>query len=846
MTLDGQGTASALCAQEDGVVETEKDMNAKGNGSTNSANISSREEDACRFPNVRKTYWRSASWSSSHSAPPSPGGQHGPEKGCLRSLHSKSRVAFPPLQPLSITKRSVEQWPRAGSDDIGEWLTPATPREKAAMKLDLSNIHRTTEPSEEQRGRARFSFFEKDCSRVAEHIYLGSDAVARNKEILERHCITHVLNCVGFVCPEYFKKDLVYKTLWLQDSPCEDITSILYDVFDYFEEVREQGGRVLVHCYQGVSRSTSLVIGYLMWRKGQSFEDAFQYVKAARGITNPNMGFACQLLQCQKRVHASPLSPTSLVRMFRMAPHSPYDALHLVPKLIHKPSYTALDSRGAFLLQVPSAIYVWIGSNCEESMTLAANHAANQVVRYERVEGPIVTVLEGVDNTEFWDALLSASRSSHGSGRISKQEEGEIGEDFRLGVGNKRVDSYDVDFEMYRRANVGGVVPPVPLPGNTAETRLPIKENGWGILRRKFTTGTIKELTVMNSTMDSQNDDKKALDFAEYDVQSFDPSASSPSSQSSPNSASSDSKSLSPSSSFPFTPLSGSSRSWSPSSSSRHAQSPTPSSRDGFNEHASSPVHVGLRNVSLRASPLSLAQRRGSASPSLQLPICGKGSFHASASQHKCGLDASREENATINSNTDEYTPQIDLSNLIQRGFQSDKQLETPEGGVVSEKQSNNFKKESHCMEYDYKPCMSMSIDTPNYFADTDSASPVIAKKERCKWIQPQLYRWPKLERIDRFETTDLDSRSVFFLIVPYSLGSSPFVEVYEWIGHSAAGELEGSKTYCSYRDKINETQFMRIGSVFLDQMKLQKDTPIRVVKDGEEPDEFWKHFVKR
>ena len=35
----------------------------------------------------------------------------------------------------------------------------------------------------------------------------------------------------GLVCPKYFKVDFVYRTLWLQDSPTEDITSILYDFF---------------------------------------------------------------------------------------------------------------------------------------------------------------------------------------------------------------------------------------------------------------------------------------------------------------------------------------------------------------------------------------------------------------------------------------------------------------------------------------------------------------------------------------------------------------------------------------------------------------------------------------
>ncbi|PHT49156.1 Protein-tyrosine-phosphatase MKP1 [Capsicum baccatum] len=127
------------------------------------------------------------------------------------------------------------------------------------------------------------------------------------------------------------------------DSPSEDITSILYDVFDYFEEVREQHGRVFVHCYQGVSRSTSLVISYLMWREGQSFDDTFEYVKSARGIADPNISFACQLLQCQKKVHAFPLSPSSLLRMYRVAPHSLYDPLHLIMKILDDPSPSTLD-----------------------------------------------------------------------------------------------------------------------------------------------------------------------------------------------------------------------------------------------------------------------------------------------------------------------------------------------------------------------------------------------------------------------------------------------------------------------------------------------------------------------
>ncbi|KAF9605834.1 hypothetical protein IFM89_018659 [Coptis chinensis] len=374
--------------------------------------------------------------------------------------NSKIRACLPPLQPLSIARRSLDEWLKAGSDDVGEWPQPATPsgsKPGEGLKLDLSSFQKNPDPAGSFVNRDRIAFFDKECSKVADHIYLGGDAVARNRDILRQNGITHVLNCVGFVCPEYFKSDLVYKTLWLQDSPSEDITSILYDVFDYFEDDREQGGRVFVHCCQGVSRSTSLVIAYLMWREGQSFDDAFQYVKAARGIANPNMGFACQLLQCQKRVHAIPLSPSSLLRMYRMAPHSSYDALHLVPKMLNEPSPSALDSRGAFIVHVPSAIYVWIGKSCEPIMERDAKGAAFQVVRYERVQGPILTVEEGDEPSEFWDAFSSLTlivdKSCNGVQAVKDKGDSLV----NSGSGSRKVDSYDVDFQLFQKAIAGGV-----------------------------------------------------------------------------------------------------------------------------------------------------------------------------------------------------------------------------------------------------------------------------------------------------------------------------------------------------------------------------------------------------
>ncbi|KAL4570150.1 hypothetical protein LXL04_025801 [Taraxacum kok-saghyz] len=407
------------------------------------------------------------------------------------SWAGKARACLPPLQPLSVSRPKAEEWPRAGSDDLGVWpnvtaTTPGARPRPPSLPLNLGKP-----PREFEFKKDKLAFFDKECSRIIDHVFLGSDAVAKNRDVLRQNGITHVLNCVGFVCPEYFNTDLVYKTLWLQDSPSEDITSILYDVFDYFEDVREQNGRVFVHCCQGVSRSTSLVIAYLMWREGHSFEDAFQQVKAARGVTNPNMGFASQLLQCQKRVHAVPVSPSSVLRMYRIAPHSSYAPLHLVPKLLHKPSEQALDSRGAFIVNVPSAVYVWIGKNCDPLMYDSARLAASQVIRYEKANGPALTVKEGAESVEFWDA---------------------IGNEEDKGIpGNRKVSEYDIDFGVFMKAANSGVVPPLSISGkNDSEMCLPARRSGWERLRRKFTTGIMKELITITSSKEVETTESES------------------------------------------------------------------------------------------------------------------------------------------------------------------------------------------------------------------------------------------------------------------------------------------------------------------------------------------------
>ncbi|CAL4910633.1 unnamed protein product [Urochloa decumbens] len=735
-----------------------------------------------------RKFWRSASWSASRAAAEPPpdgaaasggGGQARrvppPPPLTPRSMSAKVRSCLPPLQPLAITRRSLDEWPKAGSDDVGEWPNPTTPgaskvdggpssaKPGEGLRLDLSSLR-------SQGRKDQIAFFDKECSKVAEHVYLGGDAVAKNRDILRKNGITHVLNCVGFVCPEYFKSDLIYRTLWLQDSPTEDITSILYDVFDYFEDVREQGGRVFVHCCQGVSRSTSLVIAYLMWREGQSFDDAFQFVKAARGIANPNMGFACQLLQCQKRVHAIPLSPNSVLRMYRMAPHSQYAPLHLVPKMLNEPSPAALDSRGAFIVHVLSSIYVWVGMKCDPVMEKDARAAACQVVRYEKVQGQIKPVREGLEPQEFWDAFSGTPLNSDSNTKVSKDQ---IDSASKSNPGSRKVESYDADFELVYKAITGGVVPAFSTSGAADETHLPARESSWSLLRHKRISRSLARVysdSALIRDFDPRVDRVQHL-AAEA---STSPPFLSPSSLSSDSSVSSkyssDSPSLSPSTSSP--PSFG----LSPASSNLpHAL--VPSSRSPLsqssNEEASKP---GLDSIRSPSKTSSIAERRGGFTllklPSLQKDLV--------------------------------LPPRVPSS--IRR---------TEE---VSDKSSTNgVKLTGECCTEKCTGNSSISHPETRLNERTDSNS------EACSNSQLLVYQWPSMEKLTTFARKDLDPKSVLIFVASNASRREAVKMVYVWIGD----ENDSSKS-------VDTVDWQKVTGDCLHLKGLSDALPVKVFKEHE------------
>lgn len=747
-------------------------------------------------PGSKRMFWRSASWSASRTASSQapdtedqhhltiPSGQSLRGSRCPaaappltpRSHHNKARACLPPLQPLSISRRSLDEWPKAGSDDVGEWPhPPTTPSGGERLKLDLSSTqNRASDKSSGLVKREKIACFDKECSKVADHIYVGGDAVAKDKEILKRNGITHVLNCVGFICPEYHKSDFCYRSLWLRDSPSEDITSILYDVFDYFEDVREQSGRIFVHCCQGVSRSTSLVIAYLMWREGQSFDDAFQYVKSARGIADPNMGFACQLLQCQKRVHAFPLSPTSLLRMYKMSPHSPYDPLHLVPKLLNDPCPASLDSRGAFILQLPSAIYIWVGRRCEGIMERDARAAVCQIARYEKVEAPVTVVREGEEPGYYWDAFASILPSMIAADSVKT-----------VTTGERRVEAYNLDFEIFKKAIEGGFVPTLASSNNEHETHLPARENSWSSLKCKFASRFERGFRYVS---------KSSLSRVYSDSMMIVHALGSPSS--SPDSV--------------CTANPSSSRKSSSQTSLRPSSSvPPPLMLPKFSSLSLLPSQTSSTEPSpgRKASP-SLAERRGGLKGSLKLPGL------ADSNRGTSGFTLHPDDSNDIVFNL-EGVRKGDLNPLDDC-----KEGTTPDGRVVDS-----------------------DLPQEEMISSTSCSKPGKDESRSGDLEQPLACRWPSMEMITELSRAYLDSESVIAVLLPSDdddVGETSSRILYIWIGKSFSFDnncsmLDSNKGV----DSVENLDWVHIGEAILSHMDLPKDTPVKMVREAEDQTEF-------
>lgn len=142
---------------------------------------------------------------------------------------------------------------------------------------------------------------------VPSQLYLGPKSSA-NPRALSHQGITHVLSLLdrGMDPPD----GVVHKLIKLADHQDEDLLPVMLVALPFVRDALAQGGRVLVHCDRGQSRSASVVAAYFMHSRGDvSVDEALATVAKQRPCVRPNRGFLRQLAE---RAWAAPLARLEL------------------------------------------------------------------------------------------------------------------------------------------------------------------------------------------------------------------------------------------------------------------------------------------------------------------------------------------------------------------------------------------------------------------------------------------------------------------------------------------------------------------------------------------------------
>lgn len=177
---------------------------------------------------------------------------------------------------------------------------------------------------------------------IENQMYIGSGIQAKNWKIIRDLNITHIINCsIEHEC--VFQDELTYLHVKLEDNHQENIYKFLTktlrfieDAFDkYYEEVYKSENSIdfsidsginsatsskssnmntnsgnskpkppvfLIHCNLGISRSSSILIAYLISKYRICLYSAFKYVKDKRLQIAPNYSFLKQLKQFEDAV----------------------------------------------------------------------------------------------------------------------------------------------------------------------------------------------------------------------------------------------------------------------------------------------------------------------------------------------------------------------------------------------------------------------------------------------------------------------------------------------------------------------------------------------------------------
>jgi hypothetical protein len=187
----------------------------------------------------------------------------------------------------------------------------------------------------------------------------------------------------------------------LYDGGNQPMIGLFFEAIDFIESAISKGGKVYVHCVQGISRSSSFVLSYLIWKEKTGFKKLLENLKTIRPVSSPNPGFLVQLMKWEEYLTKKG------TLLFRIAPlNSYYGRSHFQVGPLLCENTTFLDSRTCFILiNQELKIFLWIGSKTKEFLSTKSKYFIGTILNGLGLKD-YETIHENSETKEFQISLL--------------------------------------------------------------------------------------------------------------------------------------------------------------------------------------------------------------------------------------------------------------------------------------------------------------------------------------------------------------------------------------------------------------------------------------------------------
>ena len=176
---------------------------------------------------------------------------------------------------------------------------------KGVSKTNINkNLHKTVKcpkcSQEIKNNKLKEHLQSSHITEIINNIFIGSYLNAKNWNELEKNNIKYILNCAT-ECKNIFEDKIKYLKLDIKDQNDFPIQDFFDKGIQFIQEsVNNNDSNILIHCMEGKSRSTTLLMAYLIKYKNENTNSAYKIVKSKRQLTMPNLGFMFKLREYEK------------------------------------------------------------------------------------------------------------------------------------------------------------------------------------------------------------------------------------------------------------------------------------------------------------------------------------------------------------------------------------------------------------------------------------------------------------------------------------------------------------------------------------------------------------------